>query len=138
MRHVFFAALVTLISAAFWASSLDAEDWPQWRGPNRDGHSLEYEWNQSAGRAAFDAALAVVDAARAHPCGRLDGMVFPADTQLALDTKLHLQFLLSSDNRFVETFCKVVRHTDPPSGNDTDVLPYGIAVEFIGMVPQSL
>jgi len=62
-----------------------------------------------------------------------DGMVFPSDTQLAIESKLHLQFLLSSDNRFVETFCKVVRHADPPTGNDTDILRYGIAVEFIGM-----
>ena len=62
-----------------------------------------------------------------------DGMVFPSAKQLAVDTKLHLQFLLSSDNRFVETFCRVVRLTEPPPGNDVDVLRYGIAVEFIGM-----
>ena len=62
-----------------------------------------------------------------------DGMVFPCKEKLAVDTKLHLQFLLSSDNRFVETFCHVVRHTEPPQGNDIDIVPYGIAVEFIGM-----
>jgi len=62
-----------------------------------------------------------------------DGLVFPDKERLEVDTKLHLQFLLSADNRFVETFCRVVRHTDPPPGNDTDLLPYGIAVEFIGM-----
>jgi len=62
-----------------------------------------------------------------------DGMVFPSEQQLAVDSKLHLQFLLSSDNRFVETFCKVVRATEPPHGNDSDVWRYGVAVEFIGM-----
>ena len=62
-----------------------------------------------------------------------DGMVFPATDKLAVDTKLHLKFLLSSDNRFVETFCQVVRLTDPPQGNDTGVFPYGVAIEFIGM-----
>ena len=62
-----------------------------------------------------------------------DGLVFPDKERLEVDTKLHLQFLLSADNRFVEAFCRVVRHTDPPPGNDTDLLPYGIAVEFIGM-----
>ena len=62
-----------------------------------------------------------------------DGMVFPAKEQLRDDAKLHLQFLLSSDNRFVETFAKVVRVTEPPHGNDTGLFPYGIAVEFIGM-----
>ncbi|MDH3266877.1 MAG: hypothetical protein OEM25_07930 [Gammaproteobacteria bacterium] len=62
-----------------------------------------------------------------------DGLVFPAQERLEVDTKLHLQFLLSADNRFVETFCRVVRLTDPPPGNDTEKLPHGIAVEFIGM-----
>lgn len=62
-----------------------------------------------------------------------DGMVFPCAEQLAVDTKLHLQMLLSSDNRFIETFCKVVRLTEPPKGNDSDILRYGVAVEFIGM-----
>ena len=62
-----------------------------------------------------------------------DGMVFPSKEQLREDAKLHLQFLLSSDNRFVETFAKVVRVTEPPRGNDTGLFPYGIAVEFIGM-----
>lgn len=62
-----------------------------------------------------------------------DGLVFPAQESLEVDTKLHLQFLLSADNRFVETFCRVVRLAEPPAGNDTGKLPYGIAVEFIGM-----
>ena len=62
-----------------------------------------------------------------------DGMVFPSKEQFREDTKLHLQFLLSSDNRFVETFAKVVRVTEPPHGNDNGVYPYGIAIEFIGM-----
>ena len=62
-----------------------------------------------------------------------DGMVFPCAEQLAVDTKLHLKFLLSSDNRFVETFAQVVRLTETPHGNDSGVYPHGIAVEFIGM-----
>ena len=62
-----------------------------------------------------------------------DGMVFPSKEQLSVGTKLHLQFLLSSDNRFVETFCQVVRITETPHGNDAGALPHGIAVEFIGM-----
>ena len=62
-----------------------------------------------------------------------DGIVFPAERRLEVDTKLNLQLLLSSDNRYVETFCRVVRVTDPPHGNDTEAFPYGIAVEFMGM-----
>lgn len=61
-----------------------------------------------------------------------DGMVFSAAEQLAVDSKLHLQFLLSADNRYVETFCRVVRLTDPPDSSG-QILPHGIAVEFLNM-----
>ena len=43
----------------------------------RDGHSLEYEWSPSAGRAAFEEARRTIERARQHPCGRLGGMVYP-------------------------------------------------------------
>ncbi len=62
-----------------------------------------------------------------------DGMVFPCAEKFSVDAKLVLQFLLSSDNRYVETFCRVVRVTEPPPNNDSQALPYGIAVEFTGM-----
>ena len=63
-----------------------------------------------------------------------DGLVFSSERPLSVGDKLHLRFLLSSDNRFVESFATVVRLTDPPdtSGND---LPYGIAVEFNDLPP---
>lgn len=64
-----------------------------------------------------------------------DGMVFSSDKALEVDSKLHLQFLLSADNRFVETFCRVVRVTDSPDDNRDD-LPYGIAVEFLNLPPS--
>lgn len=64
-----------------------------------------------------------------------DGMVFSSDKALEVDSKLHLQFLLSADNRFVETFCRVVRVTDSPDDNRDD-LPYGIAVEFMNLPPS--
>ncbi|MCP5093292.1 MAG: hypothetical protein GY949_20475, partial [Gammaproteobacteria bacterium] len=59
-----------------------------------------------------------------------DGMIFSSDRQLAIDDKLHIQFLLSTDNRYIETFSRVVRLDDPPDSNRAD-LPYGIAVEFL-------
>jgi hypothetical protein len=62
-----------------------------------------------------------------------DGMVFAASAPLEIGTKLHLQFLLSTDNRYVETFAHVVRQTDSPSADPE--LPHGIAVEFHGMKP---
>jgi cytosine/adenosine deaminase-related metal-dependent hydrolase len=42
-----------------------------------DDHELHYAWDEARGRAGFEAALAVIDAARAHPCGRLSGVVSP-------------------------------------------------------------
>jgi len=63
-----------------------------------------------------------------------DGMIFSSDRQLAVDDKLHIQFLLSTDNRYIETFCRVVRLDDPPDSNRPD-MPYGIAVEFLDMPP---
>jgi len=61
-----------------------------------------------------------------------DGIVFSSERPLSIDDKLHLQFLLSADNRYIESFCKVVRLTDPPDTGGRD-LPYGIAVEYVNM-----
>jgi hypothetical protein len=62
-----------------------------------------------------------------------DGVVFPSDKKLQPDTKLSVQMLLAADNRYVESFCRVIRITEPPQGNDPGSTPYGIAVEFHGM-----
>ena len=42
-----------------------------------DDHELHYAWDEARGRAGFAAALGVIDAALAHPCGRLSGVVSP-------------------------------------------------------------
>lgn len=44
----------------------------------RDGHSLEYAWDEGAGREAFELARLTIDRAEQHSCGRLSGMVYPA------------------------------------------------------------
>lgn len=59
------------------------------------------------------------------------GMVFGTSEEFSPGTKLSLRFLLASDNRYVETFCQVVRNVDPPEEDDPK--PYGVAVEFHGM-----
>ncbi|MGK0173251.1 MAG: 5-methylthioadenosine/S-adenosylhomocysteine deaminase [Gammaproteobacteria bacterium] len=43
-----------------------------------DGHSLSYEWDEKAGREAFARACQVIELARQHPSGRLDGMLSPS------------------------------------------------------------
>ena len=62
-----------------------------------------------------------------------DGMVFSTTSAMEVGTKLHIQFLLASDNRYVETFAHVVRLTDPPDSSPD--WQFGIAVEFDGMQP---
>lgn len=44
----------------------------------KNGHVVEYEWDEQAGRDAMAAAMKVIDQADAHPSGRLSGMVSPS------------------------------------------------------------
>jgi len=44
----------------------------------KNGHLVEYEWDEAAGRRAMDDALAIVDGLADHPSGRLSGMIAPA------------------------------------------------------------
>jgi cytosine/adenosine deaminase-related metal-dependent hydrolase len=55
--------------APFYASA-------RWYTDN--GYRLDYDWAEDGGKAAFKAALAVIDEAGAHNSGRLGGMVTPA------------------------------------------------------------
>ncbi len=43
-----------------------------------DGHALQYQWDEGAGREAFAEARRLIDRAAQHPSGRLSGMVCPA------------------------------------------------------------
>lgn len=63
-----------------------------------------------------------------------DGLVFSSKRPLSVGDNLYIQFLLSADNRYVESFCRVVRLDDSPDSSGQD-LPYGIAVEFIDLPP---
>ncbi len=44
----------------------------------KNGHVVEYEWDEKAGRAAMAQALDLIEQAENHPSGRLFGMVCPA------------------------------------------------------------
>ena len=54
----------------------------------RKPHLLEYEWNDDAGRTAFDEALKLCDEAARHPSGRLSGMVSPSTIDLCSEELL--------------------------------------------------
>ena len=47
-----------------------------WYTPN--GHEVRYTWDEQAGREGLDRALRVIDRARQHPPGRLDGVPSPS------------------------------------------------------------
>ena len=42
-----------------------------------DDHELHYAWDEARGQGGLKAAMGVIDAALAHPCGRLSGVVSP-------------------------------------------------------------
>jgi len=63
-----------------------------------------------------------------------DGMVFSSSKPLVVGDKLHLRFLLSSDSRYAESFCEVMRLTDPPA-TESPSLKFGIAVRFVDLPP---
>ncbi|MFT6582280.1 MAG: cytosine/adenosine deaminase-related metal-dependent hydrolase [Alphaproteobacteria bacterium] len=44
----------------------------------KDGHSLDYDWDEAAGRRGFEAAQRSCELARQHSSGRLSGMMAPA------------------------------------------------------------
>jgi 5-methylthioadenosine/S-adenosylhomocysteine deaminase len=44
----------------------------------KNGHTVEYNWDEKAGEKAFEAAMKTVDAALKHPSGRLSAMVCPS------------------------------------------------------------
>jgi 5-methylthioadenosine/S-adenosylhomocysteine deaminase len=44
----------------------------------RNGHVVEYDWNEQAGIDGMAHAIALIEQAMAHPCGRLNGMLVPS------------------------------------------------------------
>ena len=45
---------------------------------------------------------------------------------------MFIRFLLTDDNRYIETFCQVVRNVDKSSAESAEISP-AVAVEFQGM-----
>jgi 5-methylthioadenosine/S-adenosylhomocysteine deaminase len=92
----------------------------------KNGHKLEYAWDNAAGRQGFDNARRLIDLANQHPSGRLSGMMMPAqiDTcspelirdayDYAVERRLPLQIHASqSVTEFHEMF---QRHGKTPIG----------------------
>ncbi|MDJ0387061.1 amidohydrolase family protein [Roseomonas sp. E05] len=58
----------------------------------RNGHVVEYEWDEKAGEKAMDEALGLIERAEQHPSGRLFGMVVPAQIDTCSETLLRESF----------------------------------------------
>ncbi len=58
----------------------------------RNGHLVEYEWDEAAGEKAMSEALALIERAEQHPSGRLFGMVVPAQIDTCSETLLRESF----------------------------------------------
>ncbi|MBI0432359.1 amidohydrolase family protein [Roseomonas sp. KE0001] len=58
----------------------------------RNGHVVEYEWDEAAGEKAMGEALGLIERAAQHPSGRLFGMVVPAQIDTCSETLLRESF----------------------------------------------
>jgi cytosine/adenosine deaminase-related metal-dependent hydrolase len=53
-----------------------------------NGHEVRYAWDEKAGRDGLDRALGLIDRARQHPSGRLDGVLYPAQVDTCTEALL--------------------------------------------------
>ncbi|MXP62029.1 N-ethylammeline chlorohydrolase [Roseomonas sp. M0104] len=58
----------------------------------KNGHVVEYEWDEKAGEKAMGEALQLMERAEQHPSGRLFGMVVPAQIDTCSETLLRESF----------------------------------------------
>ena len=58
----------------------------------KNGHVVEYTWNEAAGEKAMAEALSLVECAQQHPSGRLFGMVVPAQIDTCSETLIRDSF----------------------------------------------
>jgi 5-methylthioadenosine/S-adenosylhomocysteine deaminase len=62
-------------------------------------HELGFHWDEPAGRAAFEAALALMAAADKHPSGRLSGVVYPMQIDTCSEELLRDSVAVARDTR---------------------------------------
>ncbi|UVF18147.1 amidohydrolase family protein [Microvirga terrae] len=60
----------------------------QWRMAG--SHRLDFDWNKGRGRERYADALAFVEEARAHPSGRIDGVVAPSQIETCSEELLQM------------------------------------------------
>jgi len=69
----------------------------RWHTPN--GHEVRYSWDEQAGRGGLDRALRVIERARQHPSGRLDGVLYPAQVDTCTEELLRDSAAVARERR---------------------------------------
>ena len=69
----------------------------RWFTPN--GYEVHYTWDERAGRDGLDRALRLIDRARQHPSGRLDGVLYPAQVDTCTEELLRDSAAVARERR---------------------------------------
>ncbi len=64
-----------------------------------DQHGLKFEWDEAAGRAGFDAAIALLDESERHPSNRLSGVVYPGKIDTCTEDLLRDSIALAQETK---------------------------------------
>ena len=60
---------------------------------------MRYTWDEQAGREGLDRALRVIDRARQHPSGRLDGVLYPAQVDTCTEALMRDSAAVARERR---------------------------------------
>jgi cytosine/adenosine deaminase-related metal-dependent hydrolase len=66
-------------------------------------HSVGYDWDEAGGQRDFDSALSLIEAARSHPCGRLDGVLSPGQIDTCSRELLQASVQAAADRDLIVT-----------------------------------
>lgn len=69
----------------------------------RNRHAVGYEWDEAGGRRGFDGALSLIEAARSHACGRLDGILSPWQIDTCTPELLQASVRAAEERKLVVT-----------------------------------
>jgi len=70
----------------------------RWFTPN--GYSVEYQWDEAAGRGSLDDAIDLMERAERHPCGRLFGVMSPSQVDTCTPELLEASLAAARQRRW--------------------------------------
>ena len=66
-----------------------------------NGSRLEFEWDERAGKQAFERALMLIEDAESHPCGRLSGVMAPAQVDTCTEETFRKSLRVAEDKNLM-------------------------------------